>query len=363
MPCAPGLGHDGGMRAVLFDLQGTLVVPGSIDRWIEDAKRACGVPVSDQARLVDVLTRVWTLAGVRYPDRSWDLDPALHRHVFGEVLGDEAGCPRSLTGALYETMIEQWRATPGAVDLLSRLRRRGLRIALVSNTALDVRSGLQRVGLLELVDVVITSSDVGRAKPDPAIFALAAERLNVPVAGCVHVGDSAVHDGGAADAGIPVVVVPLRDGVPRLDLVAPLLGVDLGAEEPEVWPMPPSVGTGLTLELSRAKVRVGRIDRARAWMAMLNERLDECEQTLSVERSAFEAWFLDEQGDDSWIWHVGLAGEGGALFDESSALDADHLAFAREVLGSPWDELEPMFLLVPPHIRVAIDCWARTGHP
>lgn len=351
------------MRAVLFDLQGTLVVPGPLDDWIGDAASASGVGVDDPARLADVLGRIWALAAVRHPDASWDLDPAAHRRAFREVLVEDAGCAPALAEALYDTMVGQWQAAPGAVELLGALRRRGVRTALVSNTALDVRPGLERLGLLQVLDAVVTSSDVGLVKPDPAIFVLAAQRLGVPVERCVHVGDSAVHDGGAAGAGMPGLVVPVHDGIPRLGLVAPLLGVTPDAAAPAAWTMPPSVPAGMTLELSRARVRPGRSERARAWMAMLNARLDECEQTLPVERSAFEAWFLQEQGGDSWIWHVGLAGEGGAMFDETSALDADHLAFAREVLGSPWEELEPAFLLMPPHIRDAIERWGRTGRP
>lgn len=97
-------------------------------------------------------------------------------------------------------------------------------------------------------------------------------------------------------------------------------------------------------------------------MAMLNERQAECVATLSVERSAFEAWFLHTETDGtSWIYWVGLIGEGGAAMDTESQLDRDHLEYMRRVKEPGWEELQPMFLLTPDHIRHDLAKWGATG--
>jgi HAD superfamily hydrolase (TIGR01509 family) len=64
------------------------------------------------------------------------------------------------------------------------------------------------------VDGVVTSADVGAAKPDAAVFRRALELAGVDAAGAVHVGDSLDNDvAGARAVGIRAVLVQ-RDGPP-----------------------------------------------------------------------------------------------------------------------------------------------------
>ena len=53
----------------------------------------------------------------------------------------------------------------------------------------------------------------------------------------------------------------------------------------------PSIPPGLVVELSRCKVLPGASAEADRWMAMLNDRLDECVATLDRERMAIEIIF------------------------------------------------------------------------
>ena len=55
--------------------------------------------------------------------------------------------------------------------------------------------------------------------------------------------------------------------------------------------MPRSVPPGMRLELSRARLVPGAQDETERWMAMLHDRYEECLDTLSTERMAFEATF------------------------------------------------------------------------
>ncbi|WP_130865210.1 DUF6176 family protein [Acidipropionibacterium timonense] len=130
--------------------------------------------------------------------------------------------------------------------------------------------------------------------------------------------------------------------------------------------MPPSVPSGMRLELSRARVLPGAEDLAREWMDMLNRRQDECVKTLSIERCAFESWFLHTESDGvTWIYWFGLTGEGGEPIDVESRLDHDHMDYMRRVKEPGWEEMQPMFMLTPDHIRAALETWGTTGmaHP
>lgn len=76
--------------------------------------------------------------------------------------------------------------------LLEALRNRGLRLALVSNTASPdwlLRPVLERQGLVERVDAIVLSSEVGKRKPHPVMFERALAELEVRSEEALFVGD------------------------------------------------------------------------------------------------------------------------------------------------------------------------------
>lgn len=79
-------------------------------------------------------------------------------------------------------------------------RRVGVRTGLLSNSWGS--GGYPRERFAELFDVQVISGEVGLRKPDPAIYALAAERLGVPAGGCVFVDDLEVNVHAAEAAGM-----------------------------------------------------------------------------------------------------------------------------------------------------------------
>jgi epoxide hydrolase-like predicted phosphatase len=78
---------------------------------------------------------------------------------------------------------------PDAVMLegVRAARRAGVRTAMLSNSWGDDR--YDRAQLEELFDAWVISGEVGIRKPDPAIYVLAAERLELEPAACVFVDD------------------------------------------------------------------------------------------------------------------------------------------------------------------------------
>ncbi len=73
------------------------------------------------------------------------------------------------------------------MEAVAGVRAAGIRTGLVSNswgTALYESADLQA-----LFDVLVISGEVGLRKPDPAIYALAAERIGLAPEACVFVDD------------------------------------------------------------------------------------------------------------------------------------------------------------------------------
>ena len=95
---------------------------------------------------------------------------------------------------------------PDAVETLAELRRRGHRLGLISVCTEDVPYVWDDTPLAGTLDETIFSCDVGLSKPDPRIYELACERLEVEPAECLFVGDGANDElPGAERAGMTAV--------------------------------------------------------------------------------------------------------------------------------------------------------------
>ncbi|MGA9840515.1 MAG: HAD family hydrolase [Thermoplasmata archaeon] len=107
----------------------------------------------------------------------------------------------------YRDLYQQLRrAVPGAPDALRRLHGRAKIGIVTNNTVAEQTEKLAFLGLNPVVDLLVTSEEIGAAKPDPAIFRAALERAGARPDEAVMVGDSWSSDvEGAAAAGIRAV--------------------------------------------------------------------------------------------------------------------------------------------------------------
>ena len=112
----------------------------------------------------------------------------------------EALAGRSLPG-----LHDRWLAAQGleaaSVALVGRLRP-GYRVAILSNAEPGFHHRLRGLGIHDLFDTVVASGEEGLAKPDPAIYLRAAERLALPPEACVFVDDLPANVEGAVAAGM-----------------------------------------------------------------------------------------------------------------------------------------------------------------
>ncbi len=100
----------------------------------------------------------------------------------------------------------------GAVELLRRLRARGVKAAVVSSTpARCVLMGLDRTGLLPFFDAVVCGDMVSRHKPDPEPYELGLRLLGASAADAVVFEDSAAGVAAGKAAGCRVVGVKVFD--------------------------------------------------------------------------------------------------------------------------------------------------------
>ena len=94
------------------------------------------------------------------------------------------------------------------VPVLQELRRRGLRVGMISNIDEDGAELARGLGLADHLDLTVTSREVGAEKPDPAVFRAALDKAAATAEEAMQVGDQVSSDiEGALAVGISAVLL------------------------------------------------------------------------------------------------------------------------------------------------------------
>lgn len=143
----------GGWSAVLFDLDGTL---------------ADTVPL-----ILECYRHTMTIhRGRALPDEPWlaTIGTPLREQLAAFATGPEevASMAETYVARQLELHDGMVRPFPGALELLTELRGRGVRTAVVTSKRRGMATRtLQRCGLGDAYDALVGADDVRRAKPDP----------------------------------------------------------------------------------------------------------------------------------------------------------------------------------------------------
>jgi putative hydrolase of the HAD superfamily len=183
-------------RAVIFDLWQTLVP------WpTESANEMYGRLVETWGADPDAFYELWYR---RRRDReTGPIEPHLRS------IADELRLTADLEAVITirrDWTLESLVPRPDAISTLEELRRRGHKLGMISVCSQDVPEVWNRTPFSTLFDSAVFSCSVGFSKPDPRIYALAAEELSVEPADCLFVGDGANDElPGAELAGMTAV--------------------------------------------------------------------------------------------------------------------------------------------------------------
>ncbi|MGW5312006.1 HAD family hydrolase [Nocardia thailandica] len=196
-----------GIEGALFDFSGTTFRLEEKESWFTGGGDGWTPDVHEAAEIMRRMTAPvgQSVAFDAEGQRAWDardLDSALHRHAYLAVLRG-SGVPEAAAERLYGRLVDpaEWAPYADTGAVLETLAGRGIRVGIVSNIAFDIRPAFAARGWDRFVDVMALSYEIGAAKPDPAIFRHAIERLGTDPARTLMIGDSDAADGGVRAVG------------------------------------------------------------------------------------------------------------------------------------------------------------------
>ena len=149
------------LAGVVFDMDGTLTMPGQLD--FARMRKAAGLAAD-----VSILEGIEALPTEKRAD-AWSAIEAIEAEAF-----------------------ECIELQPGLVALIEALRSRGVRLAIATrNNANSVTTLLRKAGLpADTFDPILTRDSPHPDKPDPAIAIAASKAWRLPPEACAFVGDS-----------------------------------------------------------------------------------------------------------------------------------------------------------------------------
>ncbi|MDO8928628.1 MAG: HAD family phosphatase [Bacteroidota bacterium] len=106
----------------------------------------------------------------------------------------------------YFSELDEIPVMPGLIDLLEKLSSKNFPMAVASSSYPEIiKIILEKTGLRKYFQVVVSSQEAGKSKPEPDVFLLAARKLGVLPKDCMVVEDSANGIKAAQAAGMSCV--------------------------------------------------------------------------------------------------------------------------------------------------------------
>jgi 2-haloacid dehalogenase len=193
-------------RVQVFDVNETLLDLAGLDPHFERIFGDRRVRVTWFTQMIQSAL-VATVTGAYHPFGA-------HAMAALEMTAEQAGVPLADDDKqAVAAQLRQLPAHPEVAGALGRLGDAGLRLAALTNSTEEVaRAQLEHAGLIESFELVLSADTVGRLKPAPEPYRMAAERLGVAIDQVRLIAAHAWDVAGAASAGCGATAFVARPG-------------------------------------------------------------------------------------------------------------------------------------------------------
>jgi HAD superfamily hydrolase (TIGR01509 family) len=186
------------LRAVLFDFDGVIMDSETAlyESWQRTyAAHRCTLPLD-----------LWAANVGGYNYDVFDPLAYLEQQHHKPIDKDAVNAARR---ACYLLHVNSLDAMPGVRDAIRTVKAHGLKLAAVSSSSQNwVPVHLKRLGLYDTFDVIVCGNEVESVKPDPALYHLALERLQVTAQEAFTIEDSPKGIEAARAASLYCIAVP-----------------------------------------------------------------------------------------------------------------------------------------------------------
>jgi 2-phosphoglycolate phosphatase len=189
------------IQAVLFDLDGTLIdSTGVYYKMVAIVLERLGLP---EVKREDILA-----AAEQDPFDWLRIIPKANHHQIKTIISSAWRIVEEAYPALFREYVSLF---DGVITLLNQLVSKRIKIGIVTSTPrkhLDHKMRiLEKMGIANLIDVVITADDAPQKKPAPDPLIECANRLGTPVLECIYIGDTCFDIQAGKSAGMRTIAV------------------------------------------------------------------------------------------------------------------------------------------------------------
>ncbi len=176
------------IKAVIFDMFETLVSMFSGDTYFsEDMATDLNIPV-------DAFKKAWHSTEHDRSCGNCTIEEGIKKAL--EMLGCYSEESVKLLSDKRKKNLEGiFERTPvDTIALLQEIKRRGIKIGLISNCYSDEADAIRKSSIFPYLDVALLSYEQGICKPDHEIYKKAMEELGITAEECLYVGDGGSNE-------------------------------------------------------------------------------------------------------------------------------------------------------------------------
>ena len=190
--------------AVIFDLFGTLVddFGSSAGQMNQELAAALGVPYEPFMQLWSQTLQMRAIGAFQTVEASIEhVCRAMEMQVGAEQI-------KRAVEIRLQYIRQALKPRPNAEATLAQLKHQGHKLGLVSNCSIEIPILWKETAFADLVESPVFSSRVHLQKPDPRIYQLACERLDVMPDSCLYIADGEDYElAAAANVGLHPVLI------------------------------------------------------------------------------------------------------------------------------------------------------------
>jgi HAD superfamily hydrolase (TIGR01549 family) len=222
---------DLGGTLIFFDGEWTAVYTKAINSVVDHLKNA-GLDLDFDAFMDDFLSRL----NHYFDERESDLIESTTTQILRTTLADwdysdiSQDLLDSTLKSMYAVSQAHWYPEEDADEMLRYFQEQGYRLAIISNAAddNDVQTLVDNANIRPYIDLILTSAAVGIRKPNPRIFEIALEMMDIPNSRVAMVGDTLAADIlGAQNANIYSIWITRRADNPSNRTHANTINADM----------------------------------------------------------------------------------------------------------------------------------------